>query len=78
MSKVLQVRDVPDEVHDKLTREAAVEGLSLNQYMLRELRQLARRADNSEILHRAARRLGRRLSSAEIVASVREDRERTE
>jgi len=42
MPKVIQIRDVPDEVHDVLARSAQAEGLSLTKYMLRELEHLAR------------------------------------
>jgi hypothetical protein len=42
VSKVIQIRDVPDEVHDALARSAQAEGLSLTKYMLRELEHLAR------------------------------------
>lgn len=42
MSKVMQIRDVPDDVHDALAESARAEGLSLTKYMLRELEHLAR------------------------------------
>lgn len=42
MSKVIQIRDVPDEVHDALVEAAGAAGLSLTRYMLRELEHLAR------------------------------------
>lgn len=44
MPKVIQIRDVPDEVHDALVAEAAAQDLSLTRYMLRELEHLAHRA----------------------------------
>ena len=44
MSKVIQVRDVPDDVHEALVRQAKAEGLSLNQFVLREYEKIARRA----------------------------------
>ena len=37
MSKVMQFRDVPDEVHDALAQAARAQGLSLTKYVLREL-----------------------------------------
>ena len=37
MSRNVQVRDVPDPVHDELTRQAHDAGLSLNRFMLAEL-----------------------------------------
>jgi hypothetical protein len=44
VSKVIQIRDVPDEVRDALAEAAAAEGLSLAGYVRRELEHLARRA----------------------------------
>lgn len=56
MSKVMQIRDVPDEVHQLLTDAARSQGLSLTRYLLRELEHLARRAqvvqDNSAVIRR--------------------------
>lgn len=43
MSKVMQIRDVPEDVHDALVRAAHADGLSLTRYMLRELERLAQR-----------------------------------
>jgi hypothetical protein len=44
MSKVIQIRDVPDEVRDALAEAARAQGLSLAGYVRRELEHLARRA----------------------------------
>lgn len=44
MSKVIQIRDVPDEVHDALANAAGAQGLSLTKFMLRELEHIASRA----------------------------------
>jgi uncharacterized protein (DUF1778 family) len=44
MPRVIQIRDVPDDVHDALTEAAESQGLSLTRYMLRELENLANRA----------------------------------
>ncbi len=43
MSKIMQIRDVPDEVHDALAQTAKAQGLSLTKYVLRELEHLAGR-----------------------------------
>jgi hypothetical protein len=43
MTKVIQVRDVPDRVHAALVAAAAAQGLSLTSYLQRELRWLADR-----------------------------------
>jgi len=44
VSKVIQVRDVPNEVRDALAEAAEAEGMSLAGYVRRELEHLARRA----------------------------------
>ena len=44
MARVIQIRDVPDEVHEALVDAAAAAGLSLTRYMVRELEHLARRS----------------------------------
>ncbi len=44
MPRVIQIRDVPDDVHEALTEAAEARGLSLTRYMLRELEHLAKRA----------------------------------
>jgi plasmid stability protein len=41
---VLQVRNVPEDTHRILKEAAAKEGVSLTAYVVRELNQLARRA----------------------------------
>lgn len=50
----MQIRDVPDDVHDALTEAAHAQGLSLTRYMLRELEHLAKRAqvvsDNAAVI----------------------------
>lgn len=44
VSRVIQIRDVPDDVHGALTDAAAAQGLSLTRYVVRELEHLAKRA----------------------------------
>ncbi len=56
MAKTLQVRDVPDDVHAELRARAAEAGTSLSEYVLGELRRVARRSQNAEVLLRAAQR----------------------
>lgn len=41
MSKMIQIRNVPDEVHRKLKVKAAKEGLSLSDLLLREATRVA-------------------------------------
>jgi antitoxin FitA len=41
MSKMIQLRHVPDALHRRLRARAALEGLSLSDYLLREIRRIA-------------------------------------
>jgi len=41
MSRVIQLRNVPDDLHLKLKARAAMEGMSLSDYIIWEVRQLA-------------------------------------
>lgn len=56
MGRVIQVRDVPDDVHAELRKRAAEAGTSLSDYVLAELRRVASRSRNAEILLRASQR----------------------
>ena len=75
MSKMIQVRNVPDAVHRKLKSRAALEGMSLSDYILREMEHLAERPTMKELADRIARlpRVEYQLSPAEI---IREERDR--
>jgi antitoxin FitA len=66
---MLQVRDVPDDVHAALRARAAASGMSLSQFVLRELEAIAARPSKKEVLSRAAHRRGR-LSFDEAVEAV--------
>lgn len=76
MSKMIQVRNVPDAVHRKLKAQAALEGKSLSDYLLAELRRVAERPTRREILDRLAHVVRADLSPspAEIVREERENR----
>jgi plasmid stability protein len=58
MTKNVQIRDVPDDVHSALRRRAADAGMSLSDYLREELTIVAGRTSMHEILTRAARRPG--------------------
>ena len=73
MSKMLQVRHVPDAVHAELARRAAAARVSLSEYVLRELERVTARPPVEEVLARSAsRRLD--LSVAEVVDTIRAER----
>jgi plasmid stability protein len=74
MSKMLQVRHVPDEVHAELRRRADAAGVSLSEYVLRELERVAARPPMAEVFARSAsRRIA--LSREDVVAGIRADRD---
>ena len=70
---MLQVRNVPDEVHAELRRRAQAAGVSLSEYVLRELERVAARPPIEEVLARSAsRRLA--ISMADVVATIPAER----
>jgi len=56
VAKTIQVRDVPDDVHRRLTDRAAEERRSLSELVRAEIVALARRPTMSEMLERLAGR----------------------
>jgi antitoxin FitA len=56
MSKMIQIRNVPDEVHLALKARAARAGMSLSDFLLREVTKVAGRLTIEEALERARRR----------------------
>ena len=74
--KLLQVRNVPDEVHRTLKSRAAMAGMSLSEYALAELRKAAERPTRDEVLARIAARppIRPRRSPAAEVRAVRDSR----
>lgn len=79
MSKMIQIRNVPDEMHRALKVKAAEEGMSLSDFIKKELGYVAGKRSMEELSARRKRRIesGRRrsnLSTEEIVESIREVR----
>jgi antitoxin FitA len=56
MSSMIQIRNVPEALHRKLKSRAALGGMSLSQYLLAELRQMAERPTLEEMRERLHRR----------------------
>ncbi len=70
---MLQVRNVPEDVHAELRRRAQAAGVSLSEYVLRELERVAARPLIEEVLARSAsRRLD--ISMADVVETIRAER----
>ncbi|WP_024796573.1 toxin-antitoxin system HicB family antitoxin [Tomitella biformata] len=78
MSKVVQIRDVPADVHAALTAAAAEQGLSLTRYVLRELEGIATRAqvvaDNAAAIRRTQDAVHGHVDRATILAALDEGR----
>jgi plasmid stability protein len=78
MSRMLQVRNLPDEVHERLKQRAAEERMSLSDYVARELTKMVRYRSNAEIVAEARRRAlerGTSLTDEQIVSAIHEGRE---
>ncbi len=54
MTTMLQIRNVPDKLHRKLKARAALEGMSMSEYALRELSKALERPTRQELLARLA------------------------
>lgn len=76
MSKVIQIRDVPDDVHAVLSRQAEAAGLSLSRYALRELKQLSRMSRNAEIFAKLRELPSTGITTEELVEDIRAERDR--
>ena len=74
MPKTIQVRDIPDDVHEILRVRAAVAGLSLAEYLRREVSLLAQRLTHEEFFARISSRTEVKSSVEEIVAAIHAER----
>jgi antitoxin FitA len=76
MPKMIQVRNVPDNLHRKLKSRAALEGLSLSDYVLREMEHVAERPTLKEMAERLASRtpVKYKRSPVEILREERDSR----
>ena len=76
MSRMIQVRNVPDSLHRTLKAQAALSGMSLSDFLLAEIRQVAERPTIVELRERLRRRsrVGSPVSAAEAVRQERDTR----
>lgn len=76
MSRMIQVRNVPDSVHRTLKAQAALAGMSLSDFLLAEIRHLAERPTVAELRERLRHRsrVAGSLSAAEAVRRERDAR----
>jgi plasmid stability protein len=74
MSKMIQVRDVQEQVHRTLKARAAREGMSLSDYIKKELERTVERPTMREWLEsaRQAKPIASKRSAAQIVRELRD------
>ena len=68
------VRDLPEDVHRKLTERARASGTSLQKYLSSELARLARTPTIEEVVARIEQSSGGRVGFAQAVADLDEIR----
>jgi antitoxin FitA len=76
MSKMIQLRNVPDDLHRSLKSRAALAGMSLTDYLLSEIKEIAERPTLAELRERLHTRkpVSARFDSARIIREEREAR----
>jgi antitoxin FitA len=76
MSKMIQLRNVPDALHRSLKARAAMAGMSLSDYLLSEIKEIAERPTLAELRDRlrTRRAVTVQLDSARLVREERETR----
>jgi plasmid stability protein len=73
MAKLIQIRNVPNELHRKLKARAARAGLSLSDYLLREIRAIAEKPTTAQIMRRLEK-LTPVITKISAAQAVREER----
>ena len=76
MSKMIQVRDVPEKLHGTLKARAAREGMSLSDFLKKELTRIAERPTMAEWLERSrdAKSIRTGRSPAQVIRELRDSR----
>jgi len=76
MSKIIQLRNAPDALHRTLKARAAMAGMSLSDYLLAEIREIAERPTLAELRERLHQRkpVAAQLDTARLVREEREGR----
>jgi plasmid stability protein len=74
MSTMIQIRNVPDALHRRLKSRAALAGMSLSDYLLQQIREVAERPTIEEMRARLALRSTVTLS-VDTADAVRHERD---
>ena len=75
MSKMIQIRNVPDDLHRKLKARAAEQGVSLSDYLLRMAERDAERPTIAELTERIRSRGMTTLAAGTIERVLRDGRD---
>jgi antitoxin FitA len=75
-STMVQIRNVPPEFHRRLKARAALEGMSMSDYILREVGKALERPTRAEVLERLRSRPVRQLkrNAADVIRAERDAR----
>ena len=71
----IQVRNVPEDVHDRLKSQASAAGQSLNEYLLARMKELTDKPTWEEMTARIAEHEPIDVTLEEIVEDLRQDRD---
>lgn len=76
MSKMIQLRNVPDALHRGLKARAAMAGMSLSDYLLAEIKEIAEKPTLEELRERLRQReaVSVPIESARLVREERDAR----
>ena len=76
MSKMIQIRNVPDQLHRTLKARAALAGMSLSDYLMTELRRSAEKPTLDELRKRLRSRapVAPTVPPAEAIRAERDSR----
>ena len=76
MSKMIQLRNVPDALHRTLKARAATAGMSLSDYLLVEIKEITERPTLAEIRERLHKRkpVAAEIDTALLVRTERDGR----
>lgn len=80
MSKMIQLRNVPEALHRSLKARAAMAGMSLSDYLLAEIKEIAARPTLSEMRERLHQRepVTVPLDAARLIHDERKTRDQRE
>ncbi len=73
---MIQIRNVPDEMHRQIKARAALAGMSMSEFILQELRRVVRTPSRDELLDRLERLPGIEVepSPEELIREERDAR----